>query len=99
MPIGFVRARYTRSASTLMAASALPALLVVTSAARVTMPSAPKAPRPSLTPSVAAADALEQSFRLAVNKPTQTGKFSVTVNQQQLRWGLSLRAPASPRQQ
>ena len=85
--------------SLMMAASAVFALLVVTLACAVTMPSAPQAPLPSLTPSVADADAFEQSFRQAVNQATQTGKFSVTINQQQLSSWLSLRAAAYAKQQ
>src|SRR5258708_4324768 len=85
--------------SLMMAASAVFALLVVTLACAVTMPSAPQAPLPSLTPSVADANAFEQSFRQAVNQATQTGKFSVTINQQQLSSWLSLRAADYARQQ
>src|SRR5712692_1282721 len=85
--------------SLMIAASAISALLAVTLACAITMPSAPQAPLPSLTPSVADADAFEQSFRQAVNQATQTGKFSATINQQQLSSWLSLRAADYARQQ
>lgn len=68
-------------------------------ACSVTMPSAPQAPLPSLTPSVADADAFERSFQQAVNQAAQTGSFTATINQQQLSSWLALRAAAYARQQ
>lgn len=82
-----------------LVALAMPVLFLATLACSITMPSAPQAPLPSLTPSVADADAFEQSFRQAVNQAAQTGSFSATINQQQLSSWLSLRAAAYARQQ
>ena len=77
----------------------VPALLLAMLACAVTMPSAPQPPLPSLTPSAADADAFEQNFRQAVNQAAQTGKFTASINQQQLSSWLSLRAAAYAKQQ
>jgi hypothetical protein len=63
------------------------------------MPSAPKPPNPSLTPSPGEADAFEQVFRQAVDQATQTGTFNITVTQSQLSSWLALRAGSYVQQQ
>jgi hypothetical protein len=58
----------------------------------VNLPSAPKPPNPSLTPSTNDADAFEQSFQNAVNQVQQNGTFSASVTQAQFSSWLALRA-------
>jgi hypothetical protein len=58
----------------------------------VNLPSAPKAPLPSLTPSTNDADAFEQGFQSAINQIQQNGTFSASVTQVQFSSWLALRA-------
>ncbi len=64
----------------------------------VNLPSNPKPPIASLTPSVGDADAFEQAFQQAVNQASQTRQFNVTITQQQFSSWLALRAADYARQ-
>lgn len=67
-------------------------------ACNLNLPSPPKPPIPSLVPSAGDADAFEQGFQNAVNQASQTGTFTVTINQVQFSSWLALRAPDYARQ-
>jgi hypothetical protein len=62
------------------------------------MPSYPKPPDPSFTPSDAEANAFEQAFQAGVDQVQQSGGFNITVSQQQLSSWIALRAPSYAQQ-
>jgi hypothetical protein len=77
----------------------LAGVMLVAATLACNLPSSPKPPVPSLTPSAGDADAFEGNFQQAVNQAAQTGTFSATITQQQLSSWLALRAAGFAQQQ
>lgn len=74
-------------------------LTVPALACNVSLPSNPQPPIPTFAPSADEASAFEQNFSNAVNEASQTGSFTITINQQQFSSWLALRAPDYAKQQ
>ncbi len=70
------------------------ALGLASLACSINLPSAPQAPIPTFVPSAKDASDMEQSFNNAVNQAETTGKFSISVTQQQLSSYLALNGPS-----